>query len=67
MEKCSISHELMSKKLNEEEKKMNEESLKRFNKTPILNLSNFGVENNNKKQKDRISPLHRPKNYSKKK
>ena len=28
MEKCSISHELMSKKLNEEEKKMNEESLK---------------------------------------
>ena len=57
----------MSKKLNEEEKKMNEESLKRFNKTPILNLSNFGVENNNKKPKDRISPLHRPKNYSKKK
>ena len=57
----------MNKKLNEEEKKINEETLKRTHKAPILNLSNFGVENSNKKQKDRISPLHRPKNYSKKK
>ena len=53
--------------MNEEEKKINEESFKRWNKTPILNLSNFGVENNHKKTKDRMSPLHRPKNFSKKK
>jgi len=57
----------MNKKMNEEEKKMNEESFKRWNKTPILNLSNFGAENHNKKPKDRMSPLYRPKHFSKKK
>ena len=43
IEKCMISHELMNKKLNEEERKISEESMKKSCKAPILNLSNFGI------------------------
>jgi hypothetical protein len=66
LDKASMAHELMSKRLNAEEKIIHEDSFKRMAKAPILNLSNFGVENNSKK-KERPSPLDRPKNYSKKK
>ena len=35
--------ELASKRLNEEERRVKEESLKRVVKTPVLNLSNCGL------------------------
>ena len=43
IEKCMISHELMNKKLNEEERKISEESMKKSCKAPILNLSNWYI------------------------
>jgi hypothetical protein len=67
-DKITLSHDVMNKKTNEEEKKVSEESLKRTSKVPVLNLCNFGVENHLKRmQRDRFSPFHRPKNYSKNK
>lgn len=49
-EKSALAYELMGKKLNEEETRLKEESVKRVTSKPvILNLSNFGVENNSKK------------------
>jgi hypothetical protein len=55
--------------MNEEERRIKEESLRgAINKTAILNLSNFGLENNSRKlQKERMSPAIKTRNYSKKK
>lgn len=49
-EKFNLTHELMNKKLNEEEKRVSQESTKRGSKVPIMNLSNFGIENTHKRQ-----------------
>ena len=60
----------MNKKLNEEEKKVKESSLKRpINKTNIINVSNFGIENTIKKRnyRERNSPGHIVRQFSKKK
>lgn len=62
-------HELMNKKFNEEQKKIKEETFRRTQtKNPIINVSNFGAENNNKKIGFRdTSPAQKIRTFSKKK
>ena len=69
MDKGTLSQEIMNKKMNEEEKRMREEPIKlAISKNAILNLSNFGVENNSKKLiRERMSPAIKARHFSKKK